>query len=57
MPGKPKLGCHLICPSVLDEIEVMEVAFRINLVAHDGKAKGGEVYPNLVCPARLRPYL
>jgi ABC-type lipoprotein export system ATPase subunit len=54
MARKPKLGGHFLSPPAIDELQVMMVAPRVDLVAEEREAGGSQMHPDLMGAARLR---
>ena len=54
---KPKLGGHFLSPPAIDELQVMMVSSRVDLIAEDREAGAGQVHTDLMSAARLRPRL
>jgi putative ABC transport system ATP-binding protein len=55
MAREPELGGHFLRPSAINEIQVMTVSSRIDLVTQKREAGGSQMDPDLMRAAGLRP--
>jgi ABC-type lipoprotein export system ATPase subunit len=55
MAREPELGSHFLRPAAINEIQVMTVSSRIDLVTQKREAGGSQMDPDLMRTAGLRP--
>ena len=55
MAREPEFGRHFLRPSAINEIQVMTVSSRVNLVTQKREASGSQMHPDLMRAAGLRP--